>query len=137
VITPLRIDAHVFWGSEDCRMLGSHFDLTETVAEIAQRNDPLDAQQDVGPSAAGAASPLRFDTLERDIIQVAVQIHSRRSAVRYKCPICDEPMNVKAEEALPEFGSLEVKLHRLACTSCGMATGRLFHPAVGYQELAR
>ena len=55
----------------------------------------------------------------------------------FGCPICAARMDVASDGALPEFGALDIRLHRLACANCGMQVERAYHPSVGYKPLAR
>ena len=115
-------------------MLGSRFDLMEEVGMIAERNAAPVKDRIVSSSSDIDAECVE---LEREIIKVAASIHSSNARVNFACPICDERMNLTEVKDLSEFGSLDVKLHKLACTACGMSTGRAFHPTVGYRNLVR
>ena len=112
-------------------MLGSRFDLVETINLIAERH----VAEDQSTSHVDVNS--RCNELEREMMKVAVSVHSSNTRVNIRCPICDERMAIKDERPVAEFGSLDVRLHKLECTACGMATGRVFHPAVGYRDLIR
>ena len=46
-------------------------------------------------------------------------------------------MVVRAETDLPRFAHLDIKVHDLACDTCGMRTERAYHPTVGYKVIAR
>jgi len=111
-------------------MLGSRFDLIKTVDDIAERKT-LALKEIDPPSDAGLDAPCV--ELEREIAAVARTLHSTRPRPNLKCPVCDSPMRISAEHTLSEFGALDVKLHQLECTTCGMLTGRMYHPSVGYQ----
>ena len=69
------------------------------------------------------------------MVELARSVH--RSRVSYKCPVCDSAMDICEESALSEFGALDIRLHRLTCDNCGMLTGRVFHPSLGYHALVR
>ncbi len=99
-------------------MLGSRFDLSEVLNDLSPRDEPVDE-----------ASCLE---LEREIAAVAQTVHIARTRVSFRCPVCDDVMRLHDERALSEFGGLDVKLHRLECDTCGMLTGRVYHPTVGY-----
>ena len=124
-------------------MLGSRIDLVETLGVIAERKEadfqPERRDAHVQSAASDAAADLVVECveLEREIAKVAVTVHSRNNRVHFKCPVCDERMSLRDEETISEFGSLDIKLHKLECTCCGMSTGRVFHPALGYRELHR
>ena len=124
-------------------MLGSRFDLVETVNTIAERNGtdrhPEYGLSDLafGSSDASVEVNAKCVELEREMIEVAVSVHSMNARLQFKCPVCDERMSLRNEETISEFGSLDIKLHKLECTCCGMSTGRIFHPALGYRELHR
>ena len=60
-----------------------------------------------------------------------------RTGAAVACPICDDGMALCGETALAEFGTLDIRLHHLACRNCGMRVDRAFHPAVGYRAIAR
>ena len=117
-------------------MLGSRFDLSETLSVIAERNgsSPEGMPAELGPVRD---VDVHCDDLEREMVAVARSVHSSNTRVSFKCPVCDSVMQVSDESALTEFGALDVKLHRLECTNCGMLTGRVFHPSVGYHALVR
>ncbi len=100
-------------------MLGSRFDLSEVLVDLSCREEPNNE-----------ASYLE---LEREIAAVAQSVHMARTRTRFRCPVCDDAMRLGDERAMSEFGGLDVKLHRLECDNCGMLTGRVYHPAVGYQ----
>ena len=99
-------------------MLGSRFDLSEVLTDLSARDE-----------TSNEASCLE---LEREIAAVAQIVHTARTRVSYRCPVCDDAMRLRDERALTEFGGLDVKLHRLECDTCGMLTGRVYHPAIGY-----
>ena len=139
-------------------MLGSRFDLAETLASIAEARAaaeqdnvtisiesaehfvPAHETPDVDREQTEADQgliELSCVDLERELVEMAHQVHQRTSRIRFNCPVCDSVMDVCAAEHLPEFGALDIQLHRLACDHCGMLTGRAFHPDVGYQALHR
>lgn len=99
-------------------MLGSRFDLSEVLTDLSA-HETLDAE----------ASCLE---LEREIAVVAQTACLARTRVSFRCPVCDDAMRLRDERAMSEFNGLDVKLHRLECDNCGMLTGRVFHPTVGY-----
>ena len=99
-------------------MLGSRFDLDAILTDLSAREEPSDE-----------ASCLE---LEREIAAVAQSVHVARTRLGFRCPVCDDAMRLGDERALSEFDGLDVKLHRLECDTCGMMTGRVYHPAVGY-----
>lgn len=98
-------------------MLGSRFDLSEVLTDLSDRDDHV-----------AEASCLE---LEREIAAVAQTAYTR-TRVNFRCPVCDDAMRLHDERALTEFDGLDVKLHRLECDTCGMLTGRVYHPTVGY-----
>ena len=100
-------------------MLGSRFDLSEVLTGLSDRDESNDE-----------ASCLE---LEREIVAVAQSVHMARTRISFRCPVCDDAMRLGDERVISEFGGLDVKLHRLECDTCGMLTGRVYHPTVGYQ----
>ena len=100
-------------------MLGSRFDLSEVLTGLSARDESNDE-----------ASCLE---LEREIVAVAQSVHMARTRISFRCPVCDDAMRLGDERVISEFGGLDVKLHRLECDTCGMLTGRVYHPTVGYQ----
>ena len=102
-------------------MLGSHFDLTDAVDRRKASQDR--ASNRSSEDMAGYATAAAVDTLP-----------GSHRAWHFRCPVCEEPMRVCDERDLKEFGGLDVKLHRLECDACGMLTGRVFHPSVGYDS---
>lgn len=102
-------------------MLGSRFDLSEVLDQFASRSEDTDSE----------ASCLE---LEREMAAVAKTVHVARTRVLFCCPVCDDDMQVSDERDLSEFGGLDVKLHRLECDTCGMVTGRVYHPSIGYHS---
>ncbi len=100
-------------------MLGSRFDLSEVLIDLSAREEPNTE-----------ASCLE---LEREIAAVAQSVHMARTWIGFRCPVCDDSMRLRDEHALSEFDGLDVRLHRLECDTCGMLTGRVYHPAIGYQ----
>ena len=102
-------------------MLGSRFDLSEALNEIASRST----------ETVSEASCLE---LEREIAAVAQTVHGVSTRLVFRCPVCDEGMQVSDECDLSEFGGLDVKLHKLECEACGMLTGRVYHPSIGYDS---
>ena len=99
-------------------MLGSRFDLSEVLTDLSAREE-----------ASNEASCLE---LEREMAAVAQTVHTARTRISYRCPVCDDAMRLRDARALTEFGGLDVKLHRLECDTCGMLTGRVYHPTIGY-----
>lgn len=104
-------------------MLGSRFDLSEVLDDLTARPDP--------------ASEASCREMEREIEAAVRSAHTARTHTRFRCPVCDDTMRLSSERALSEFGGLDVKLHRLECDTCGMLTGRVYHPSVGYDALVR
>lgn len=102
----------------ELEMLGSRFDLSEVLVDLSAREEPNNE-----------ASCLE---LERDIAAMAQTVHTARTRISFRCPVCDDAMRLRDERALSEFDGLDVKLHRLECDTCGMLTGRVYHPTVGY-----
>ena len=100
-------------------MLGSRFDLSEVLSDLSVHSDDIRDE----------ASVLE---LEREIELVAKTVHVARTRISFRCPVCDDAMRLRDERDLTEFGGLDVKLHKLECDTCGMLTGRVYHPAVGY-----
>ena len=101
-------------------MLGSRFDLSDVLKG----------------ATAGGDEPIVESScleLEREIAAVAQTVHLACTRIGFRCPVCDSSMRLGDECALSEFGGLNVKLHRLECDNCGMLTGRVFHPEVGYK----
>lgn len=137
--------------SEADDMLGSRFDLNETLDAIAAARGSLDAHSaETGFEEHGTAeerSVVRENErhaievscrdLESEMVALAHTVHRRSTRMTFKCPVCDSVMDVSEEQSLSEFGALDIKLHRLVCDNCGMSTGRAFHPSVGYRALAR
>ena len=41
-------------------------------------------------------------------------------------------MGVTAERPMPAIADMDCRVHRLACSDCGMQTERIFHTAFGY-----
>ena len=99
-------------------MLGSRFDLSEVLTDLSVREEFHDEVSCV--------------ELEREIAAVAQSVHMARTRVGFRCPVCDDAMRLGDERVISEFSGLDVKLHRLECDTCGMLTGRVYHPAVGY-----
>lgn len=56
-----------------------------------------------------------------------------RRAHTFKCPVCESPMDVSAESALPEFGRSEIQLHEMECMCCGMVMERFYNNSKGYE----
>lgn len=104
-------------------MLGSRFDLSEHLDGVSVRPDP--------------ASEASCQAMEREIEAAVRTAHTARVHTRFRCPVCDDTMRLSGERAMTEFGGLDVKLHRLECDTCGMLTGRIYHPSVGYDALVR
>ena len=102
-------------------MLGSRFELSEILDQIAARPDDISSEDS-------------FLELEREMAAVAKTVHVARTRVSFRCPVCDDSMQVSDERDLSEFGGLDVKLHRLQCDTCGMVTGRVYHPSIGYHS---
>ena len=102
-------------------MLGSRFNLSEVLNEMSTRPD----------EAVSEASCLE---LEREMVAVAQTVHVASTRLVFRCPVCDDGMQVRDERDLSEFGGLDVKLHRLECDTCGMLTGRVYHPSIGYHS---
>lgn len=100
-------------------MLGSRFDLSEILTDLTARGEEPNVE----------VSCLE---LEREIAAVAQKVHTARTRVSFRCPVCDDAMRLGDERALSEFGALDVKLHRLECDNCGMLAGRVYHPTIGY-----
>ena len=96
-------------------MLGSRFDLSKVLSDLSSQNDEAPVLE-----------------LEREIVAVARTVHVARTRVSFRCPVCDDAMRLRDERDLSEFGGLDVKLHKLECDTCGMLTGRVYHPSVGY-----
>ncbi len=123
-------------------MLGSRFDLAETLVEIAQRETPV-AQTLAGASIEPEPSIAIIDVgehcaeLERQIADVARLVHLNNPKTSFKCPVCESRMRVSGERVLAEFGALDVKRHELECDTCGLPMSRAFHPSIGYHELPR
>ncbi len=123
-------------------MLGSRFDLSETLVEIARR----DSNESVKPTSAPEVSP---DTtqdaifgdhcaeLERQMVEVARRLHSVHPRTSFKCPICDSRMQLSAGWIVSEFAALGVEQHGLECDTCGLTTERAYHAAHGYQDILR
>ncbi len=100
-------------------MLGSRFDLSEVLTDLSSRDDhPV-------PEAFCLE-------LEREIAAVAQTLHTARTRVSFRCPVCEDAMRLGDECSLSEFDGLDVKLHRLECDTCGMLAGRVYHPTIGY-----
>ena len=99
-------------------MLGSRFDLSKVLSNRLAPAKPVEEAPCL--------------ELERELAAVAETVHLAVTRESVRCPVCDEVMRVHDECALSEFGALDVKLHRFECDACGMSTGRVYHPAVGY-----
>ena len=115
-------------------MLGSRFDLAETLVEIAQRDavssPPEAAERD---ARLGDHCP----ELEQQIAEVARRLHGADPRTRFSCPICDTRMHLGAGRIMSEFAALGVEQHHLECDTCGLTTMRAFHAAHGYREIER
>ena len=123
-------------------MLGSRFDLAETLVEIAQRGPagavlPAGAMSEVETAARSGNFGDHCVELERQMAEVARLVHLNHPRLSFKCPICDSRMQVSCETVLSEFGTLDVRNHELDCATCGLTTLRAFHSSIGYQELPR
>lgn len=100
-------------------MLGARFDLSEVLNELSTH-------------VAETPDESSLLDLEKEMAVVVQGLHSARTVTQFRCPVCDDAMRLRDERDLREFGSLDVKLHKLECDTCGMLTGRVFHPSVGY-----
>ena len=75
--------------------------------------------------------------LELEMIETAILAHRDNPKTSLLCPICESRMHLQHEEALPDFVGLDIKIHRLVCTTCSMTTGRAYHPSLGYHAMVR
>ena len=115
-------------------MLGTRFDLAETVVELAQRT-----REALAIEAAEREAVLGdyCHELENQIAEVARRFHSAKRHTGFSCPIWDNGMHLHGKQHSAEFVVPGFEQHDLECDSCGLTTTRHFHAVHGYHDLAR